>query len=138
MDLGYSIKSIIELDYSPENIKEILLKGKALGFIYRKIGLNELDHNSGTIISVEDVVIEITEAKRNVGEILIECKGTFFNLYMFNNINQIQLVFNLFRYPWFRKQDGKETTDLDLARYANSMANLIEDYKIIEFIIEKD
>lgn len=138
MALGYSLKSIIELDYSAENIKAILCKGRDLGFIYRKIDLDELDPKSRPIISIEEAVIEIMEARSDVSAVIAEYKDTFFYLHMFNYGRNIELMFYLFKYPWFWKQNGKDTYDLDLVRYIRLMADLIEDHRIINFIVERD
>jgi len=78
------------------------------------------------------------EAKSDVSAVIVEYKDTFFNLYILNYVGNIELMFYLFCYPWFWKQDGKATYDLDLVRYIRVMADLIEDYQIIKFIAERD
>jgi hypothetical protein len=138
MALGYSLHSVVDFNYSAENIKAILCKGQDLGFIYRKIDLDELDPKSRPIISIEEAVIEIMEEKSDVCAVIAEYKDTFFYLFIHNYFGNIELMFSSFRYPWFWKQDGKDTYDLDLIRYIRLMADLIEDHRIINFIVERD
>ena len=135
MSKDYSIIATVNFSYSMENIFEILLWGKDLGFIYLQPDLNQYDPALLNKISLKIASSLIMQHENNY--LVVKYEDTFFYLYLLENNSLITICFNHFLYPWYKKYQPDNIEDIDIARYTEVLFDFIEPWQIVALAVEK-
>lgn len=134
MSVDYSVFCNLNLKYNDDNIKKILSKGEKLGMQY-------YTSTFGCIPAENDIQLytntAIEEFKKDPPIIRVVYQETLLSFGIFKNSdNRISIMFPSLGCGWSKIfQDGTE--DLDMDRYSRLMLDLIDDYQIESFVVEK-
>lgn len=137
MSLGYDVFVKVKKDYNRQNIKDILDKGKQIGFVYYKYISIPLEIYS-LPLSIDDAVNNVMEENEDGLQCLtVQINSTYSTLHIMD-YGYLSLMLANFYYPWLKKFEEENDQDVDIGRYAKVMLDLVSDFKIIEMKIEKD
>lgn len=127
----------IDASYQEKNIKNILKKGSKLGFTYYKFILGEMNVGSEPL-SIDAATQSVLAGDPDGGLhcLTIQIQDTYATLHFLNN-EILSVMLSGLSHLWSKTfVDGSE--DIDVARYAKMLLDLVSDFKILEMHIEKD
>jgi hypothetical protein len=135
MSISYSIDSALDLFYTEENIKYILIRGIEEGFIY-------FDDESRNILSIDEIVqkVSYSNSEEEDRNIRIKFQDTIFFGWFFKSDSDL-LIFSIgsFGYRWDKDfSNGKRMYLIDFARYIRLMFNICKDILILELNTDSD
>ncbi len=137
MALGYSISAKVDLLYNPENIRMLLKKGVALGFVYHErsdISFNLIPVTIDHIVQSAEQAISNNDVYATTAYVQ---EQTYTEL-MFMDLERYLGVMFLSMSPEWSKSYIDNDKDVDIQRYCLLFLDLISDCKIITMNIDKD
>ncbi len=138
MSLSYSILTRIDAKYNSKNIKSILNKGHEHHFIYYQFVLGEMNIASPEL-SPEEATNSVIRGlpEDDMHCLTVQILNTYATLHFWNNGTQMVIMLSGLSQIWSKIfEDGNE--DIDVARYAKALLDLVSDFKILEMHIEKN
>lgn len=137
MSKDLSIWATVSATYEERNIKHILENGSKLGIQYYKFILGEMNVASKPLAieqATKDVILGDPEGGLHC--LTVQIKDTYATLHFLDEGN-LSIMFSGLSILWAQKYlDGEE--DIDVARYAKVLLELVEGFKILEFRVEEN
>ncbi len=137
MSRTYSLDTKIDTSFNSDSVSKILKTGETLGFIYREFTINGSDPSLPKLTPMEAMGAVFLNKKENaMACIFLQIEDTYLTLHFLDS-EKLIVMFSGLSQIWSKTfEDGDE--DIDVARYAKALLDLVSDFKILEMHIEKD
>lgn len=133
MSQRYSIIIGLDAPYNEETIRSVLEKGLHFDIKYRKF----MDYGGQLLDIKEAIKWCLEEDEIDVHCLATQINGIYTNLHFMNVDGSVRIILSDISYERLKLfKNGAE--DIDIASYAKTMIDLVDDYRILEMKIEKD
>lgn len=135
MSKDHSIWTTVNASYGEYSIKHIIEHGSKLGFLYYKFILGTMNVASEPLtIDQATKSVLLGDSEGGLHCLTVQIKDTYATLHFLDECNLSVMLSGLSQL-WSQKfLDGEE--DIDIARYAKTLLDLVEGFKILKFEVE--